>query len=305
MIYTDTLRLNNRGIYVFRDKQAEYFRHTSYEGYFEYERVIFLKKEWSDLPFIVLIQFDGVRNTSFRFHAPIEVLENKLKYWDKFKIIPGKLEAKHVSVSDPDFSNPEWVMESIFKYLDIRHEKEMETFRIVRYNENYWRDQFEKTSYTKESNKIENNIETKSYNSQAGTSNKAQTKPEKSISEFWDNIRIGVVLFIFLGGIIFFYWVVGHRDDFPLMSFIFAIIFGIILQFFVCSAIGGLITEYIIHDNNESIVTTYIRGLIAILIINLFIWLSFDIPPMFDSRGAPFKGSTITIPLILLPTRLR
>ncbi len=286
MIFTDTYHLNKSGIFVLRDKQARHL-YRSYEGYYADECVIFLKKEWSDLPFIVLIQFDGVRNTSFRFHAPIEVLENKLKYWDKFKIIPGKLEAKHVSVSDPDFSNPEWVMESIFKYLDIRHEKEMETFRIVRYNENYWRDQIEKASFTTESNKLEKKEESKSYHSQAVTSNKAQPKPEKSISEFWVNIRIGVVLFIFLSGIIFFYYVMGHPDDFPLMMGILGFILFVIAQFYICTALGGLITEYIIHDNDESFVTNYIRGLIVLILILLFAWLSFDIPAMFDSRGAP------------------
>ncbi|MFZ9155919.1 MAG: hypothetical protein ACO22D_05485 [Schleiferiaceae bacterium] len=139
-------------------------------------------------------------------------------------------------------------------------------------------------SNIKEIDKKENNIETKSYNSQAGTSNKDQTKPEKSISEFWLNIKVVVFLSIFFGGIIFFYWVIGHPDDFPLIFGLIAFIIFVIVQFIVCSAIGGLITKYIIHDYNESFVTHYIRGLIALILILLFAWLSFDIPATVDPR---------------------
>jgi len=118
----------------------------------------------------------------------------------------------------------------------------------------------------------------------AGTTN---LKPEKPKSEFWGNIRLIVFLSVFLGGLVLFYAVVGNPDSFPIISKLIVNIIAIVALFFVCSFLGGLVSDYLFHDKNESIITNFIRGLIVLALIFLFGWLSFDFSGMFDSRGAP------------------
>jgi len=113
------------------------------------------------------------------------------------------------------------------------------------------------------------------------------SKPEKTKSEFWGNIRLIVFLSVFLGGLVLFYAVVGNPDSFPIISKLIVNIIAIVALFFVCSFLGGLVSDYLFHDKNESIITNFIRGLIVLALIFLFGWLSFDFSGMFDSRGAP------------------
>lgn len=119
------------------------------------------------------------------------------------------------------------------------------------------------------------------------TAGMTNSNPEKPKSEFWGNFRLTVFLSVFFGGLVLFYTVVGNPDSFPFNSKLILYIFAIVALFFVCSFLGVLVSEYLIHDNNESIFTNFIRGLIVLALIFLFGWLSFDFSGMFDSRGAP------------------
>lgn len=150
---------DKRGLFVLQDEQYEHL-HSTYEGCFSNESVIFFNKDWSELPFILLIQFDDYIRSSFRLHAPIEFLENKLTNWKKLEKVPGRLEHKYVASSDFDIIKSEWVLEGLYYNKGLAtlpknwlesDEDAVDTFKIVRYNE--------------------------SYNSQPVTSNNAQPKP--------------------------------------------------------------------------------------------------------------------------------
>lgn len=134
--------------------------------------------------------------------------------------------------------------------------------------------------------KIEQNNTVK-VNEEQKTAETTTSDPKKPKSEFWDYFRGILVLSVFLGGLVLFYTVVGNPDSFPSIFKLIVNIFGIVALFFVCSFLGTLVSEYIFHDNSESIITNFIRGLIVLALIFLFSWLSFDFSGMFDSRGAP------------------
>jgi len=134
--------------------------------------------------------------------------------------------------------------------------------------------------------KIEQNNTVK-VNEEQKTAGTTTSDPEKPKSEFWGNIRLIVFLSVFWGGLVLFYAVVGNPDSFPIISKLIVNIIAIVALFFVCSFLGGLVSDYLFHDKNESIITNFIRGLIVLALIFLFGWLSFDFSGMFDSRGAP------------------
>ncbi|MEY4126178.1 MAG: hypothetical protein RL737_367 [Bacteroidota bacterium] len=213
----------------------------------------------------------------------VQNLKDALLEWENSEKINGRIDTVVIDRDlNPDLFRNHYKTHSINKLAGSLYE----VSKFTRHDYSVKDETKKEGEGTSLMTSIEENNTVKDIEKQktTGTTN---SKPKKPKSGFWDNFRLIVVLSVFLAGLVLFYTVVGNPDSFPSIFKLIVNIFAIVALFFVCSLLGALVSEYLFHDNSESIITNFIRGLIVLALIFLFSWLSFDFSGMFDSRGAP------------------